>query len=249
MVDLEKAKKHEDKKHFAGDGASWPCFLLELLLFPFVLSFYAIKLYFLGCIKSLLIRWWVKLFYMCCHCKCMIYTDQEFPAGDDAVGEPRYVEAVLANGAGGRGTIEWQRASVIAKNQKIKNRMRLFPRRGIHAGNIQQGVLADCWLISSLACLAERPGAIEAIFLTKQYNPFGKYKIRLFLNFKWQVIEVDDMFPVFSNDNTPCFGFPHNHATYLWPIILEKAFAKVMGSYQELDGGFAAFAMQVGTRV
>lgn len=50
---------------------------------------------------------------------------------------------------------------------------------GIDPSDIKQGILPDCWLLSALGCLAERPVLIERLFITKEYNPEGIYKIRL----------------------------------------------------------------------
>ena len=94
--------------------------------------------------------------------------------------------------------------------------------------------------------MAEKPGAIEACFRTLELNPRGKYRLRLFdpsLK-EWVNITIDDQFPcdehsrpLFSNsDITPATG-------ELWVMLLEKAFAKMRGSYANLEGGYALFAM------
>ncbi|VDM29628.1 unnamed protein product [Toxocara canis] len=55
--------------------------------------------------------------------------------------------------------------------------------------------LGNCWFLSSLAVIAERPDILEQIVLTKVYNPFGVYQIRLCVDGRWQVVVVDDFFP------------------------------------------------------
>lgn len=70
---------------------------------------------------------------------------------------------------------------------------------GIDPNDIKQGSLADCWILSAAACLAERPKLIERLFITKEVNDMGLYKIRLCKNGEWVVVTVDDYIPCFYN--------------------------------------------------
>ena len=52
--------------------------------------------------------------------------------------------------------------------------------------------------MSALASLAEWPGAIEKLFLTKSFSFTGRYRLRLWRASarQWEVVVVDDRFPV-----------------------------------------------------
>ena len=54
---------------------------------------------------------------------------------------------------------------------------------------------------------------------------------------------VDDMIPVTRGTCAPIFAKPHGKE--LWVALLEKAFAKFVGSYSALDGGHALWGLQV----
>lgn len=56
-----------------------------------------------------------------------------------------------------------------------------------------------------MASLAERPLLIKRLFITKEYNDFGFYKIRMCKNGEWIVVTVDDYIPCYYNA-TPMFS-------------------------------------------
>jgi len=99
-------------------------------------------------------------------------------------------------------------------------------------------------LMSALACLAEHPGAIRNAFLTKEIHARGKYQLRLFHkpDNKWNTITLDDYFPVNISSNQPIFAQPQGNE--IWVLLMEKAFAKTLGSYANLKGGLSLFALQ-----
>jgi calpain-15 len=51
----------------------------------------------------------------------------------------------------------------------------------------------------------------------------------------WADVVVDDFFP--SYNGKPAFSRANGFE--LWVLILEKAYAKVFGSYERIEGGFA----------
>lgn len=61
--------------------------------------------------------------------------------------------------------------------------------------DIQQGAIGNCWFLSALAVLAERPALIEQLMLSKEYNASGIYLVQLCRDGQWQKIVVDDFFP------------------------------------------------------
>jgi calpain-15 len=92
----------------------------------------------------------------------------------------------------------------------------------------------------ALACLAERPSLVERLFITKQANALGIYRVKLCKNGEWMTITVDDFFPCY-----PMAGpiFSRANGNELWVLILEKAYAKLHGNYYLLRGGFASEGM------
>jgi len=102
--------------------------------------------------------------------------------------------------------------------------------------DIKQGSLGDCWFMCALACLAERPALVERLFITREANAQGIYRVKLCKNGEWVMVTVDDYFPCY-----PMAGpmFSKAHGNELWVLLLEKAYAKLHGCYYLLRGGFA----------
>ena len=100
--------------------------------------------------------------------------------------------------------------------------------------------MGDDWFLSALAILAERPALIERLFLTRQVNDIGCYRVKLCKNGEWQVVTVDDFFPCYPKGE-PIFAKCKSND--LWVLILEKAYAKLHGGFFQLRGGFVNEAL------
>jgi len=76
---------------------------------------------------------------------------------------------------------------------KERRPVRLFSG-DIGPEDIKQGGIGNCWMMSALACLATVPGAVQACFVTKQYNAHGKYIVRMWDtgSGRWHNIAVSD---------------------------------------------------------
>lgn len=64
--------------------------------------------------------------------------------------------------------------------------------------------------------MAEHRGAIQRLFLNKQANPRGKYRLWLFDVHKgrkgsWRIIVVDDLIPVSTSTHEPVFSQPNGN--------------------------------------
>lgn len=111
--------------------------------------------------------------------------------------------------------------------------------------DIRQGTVGNCWLVCALSCLAEQPANLRRIVLTREYNHAGAYQVRLCLAGEWHTVLIDDVFPT---DALNCLAYLKAARRSLWGPLIEKAAAKLHGSYEALSGGtFAeAFSMLSG---
>ena len=88
-------------------------------------------------------------------------------------------------------------------------------------------------LLTAIACLAEFPTLVEDLFPvdSKKYNPSGKYNVRLCEAGSWETITIDDFIPCYP-EGGPMYA--KGHGNELWVMLLEKAYAKMCGSYAAL---------------
>ena len=90
--------------------------------------------------------------------------------------------------------------------------------------------------MSALASLAERPKLVENLFITKDKNKEGVYRLKFCKNGDWVDVTIDDYFPC-NTYSGPLFSRANGNE--MWVLLIEKAYAKIHGNYWTLRGGFA----------
>jgi len=113
---------------------------------------------------------------------------------------------------------------------------------GIEPNDIAQGDLGDCYFLSALSALAEFPHRIKHAFETKEVTPDCKYVINFCICGENRKVVIDDYFPCREGTDKPCFS--HAHGNELWVMLLEKAWAKINGSYERIVEGDACEALR-----
>jgi len=103
----------------------------------------------------------------------------------------------------------------------------------IHPVVVRQGTLADCYFLSSLCSLAKWPLRIQRLFTESESEE--SYTVSVFMNGINKKIMVDDFFVYDSLISGSPFSKPYMNQ--IWVQVLEKAWAKVNGSFTNLEFG------------
>ncbi|KAG9278194.1 calpain-10 [Astyanax mexicanus] len=130
------------------------------------------------------------------------------------------------------GPVTWLRPQHICKHP------RLFPDKLTDAYP-KQGILGDCWLLCACTMLLKSRHLLEKVMppgpsVWGERGYCGEFQFRFWRNGRWVEVRVDDRLPCVNN--TLCFSRCHSPAAF-WVSLLEKAYAKLHGSYESLWAG------------
>lgn len=162
------------------------------------------------------------------------FTDNEFPPNDqslfvDPSNPPPKLQVVS----------EWKRPAEIVKDGRVESHPCLFSGAA-NPSDVCQGRLGDCWFLSAVAVLTE-VSRITEVIITPEYNEEGIYTVRFCIQGEWVPVVVDDWIPC-EAPGKPAFA-TSKKSHELWVSILEKAYAKLHGSYEALEGGLVQDAL------
>ncbi|XP_065580677.1 calpain-5-like isoform X2 [Artemia franciscana] len=155
-----------------------------------------------------------------------LFTDPLFPAN----------EASLFFTRRPPGRIEWKRPGELCSNPN------LFVE-GISASDVHQGMLGNCWFVAACSVLAGVKELWHKVIPSYKEQEWdtevpalhqGIFHFRFWRFGNWIDVVIDDMLPT-------CNGkliFTHSKSrNEFWCALLEKAYAKLNGCYESLDGG------------
>lgn len=126
---------------------------------------------------------------------------------------------------------QWARAVDVLGEEEFSLFNEISPQSLIH------GQLENSYFMCVMSALAERPALIRRLFDADKPNQEGLYAVWLNLSGGWQQILVDDFFPIEIHGNACEFAFSRTQEDEIWPLILEKAYAKAFGSYDLIAAG------------
>ena len=133
-------------------------------------------------------------------------------------------------------TFVWKRPS------EVYGKKNFVVFKDISPNDIKQGYCGNCYFLSSIASLAESSDRVKAMFLTKEVNEAGIYAMKFYINGEPKIIVVDDYFPYCTHKDDWAFSRSSSERE-IWVLLLEKAWAKVYGSYQRIEAGTTGEAL------
>ncbi|XP_056021329.1 calpain-B-like isoform X22 [Ostrea edulis] len=162
--------------------------------------------------------------------KCLeegiLFEDPEFEAEDSSIFFSRAPPRPF----------EWKRPHEICDNP-------VFIADGASRFDVQQGELGDCWLLAAIASLTVNQRLFAKVVPPDQSfqdGYCGMFRFHFWRQGEWVEVVVDDRLPTYYGQLTFMHSVDKNE---FWSALLEKAYAKLEGSYESLKGGSTCEAM------
>ncbi|NXM41327.1 CAN14 protein, partial [Gymnorhina tibicen] len=165
----------------------------------------------------------------CLKNKCL-FTDDTFPAHISSIGTGALLKKLPRN-------LQWKRPHALHKSPIFytANRKQL---------DLCQGLVENCWFLAALEALTFHQDILAAVVPQNQSferKYAGIFHFRFWHFGGWVDVVVDDRLPV--NEAGELLFVSSVYKNVFWGALLEKAYAKLYGSYEDLQIGQVSEAL------
>ncbi|KAJ8389577.1 hypothetical protein AAFF_G00118140 [Aldrovandia affinis] len=162
-----------------------------------------------------------------------LFEDEEFPPGDSSLFSD-YTTPISKF----QGDVTWVRPQEICQSPTM------FAENS-KEGHAKQGILGDCWFLCACAVLLKNEHLMNKVLPGGQpqwgeHGYEGRFGFRFWQFGHWVEVEVDDRLPCINAKL--CFSHCQSPSAF-WVALLEKAYAKLHGSYERLWAGQVSDAL------
>ncbi|XP_065691525.1 calpain-14 [Patagioenas fasciata] len=169
------------------------------------------------------------LLEMCLKNKCL-FTDDNFPAHISSIGTGALLKKLPRN-------LRWKRPHALHRSPVFyaANRKQL---------DLCQGLVENCWFLAALQALTFHQDILAAVVPLNQSferKYAGIFHFRFWHFGEWVDVVVDDRLPV--NEVGELVFVSSVYKNVFWGALLEKAYAKLYGSYEDLQIGQVSEAL------
>ncbi|NXJ67393.1 CAN14 protein, partial [Rostratula benghalensis] len=159
-----------------------------------------------------------------------LFTDDNFPAHISSIGTGALLKKLPRN-------LQWKRPHALHRSPVFyaANRKQL---------DLCQGLVENCWFLAALEALTFHQDILAAVVPQNQSferKYAGIFHFRFWQFGEWVDVVVDDRLPV--NEAGELVFVSSVYKNVFWGALLEKAYAKLYGSYEDLQIGQVSEAL------
>ncbi|XP_056141336.1 calpain-1 catalytic subunit [Lampris incognitus] len=145
--------------------------------------------------------------------------------------------------------VEWLRPVDILKLLNVRKELTFF-EEGTSRFDFGQGKVGNCWFLAAIASLTfKKDLMVQVVPLGQNFRDYaGIFHFRFWRFGKWVDVVIDDYLPIYREQ------FPTLQNLFLsvhskggnefWAPLLEKAYAKICGSYADMIAGLPSEAFK-----
>ncbi|XP_070773744.1 calpain-2 catalytic subunit-like [Enoplosus armatus] len=163
-----------------------------------------------------------------------LFVDNTFPPNETSLGDlpdlPSWKEK----------QVEWLRPADILKVQNNDNEPS-FCTKGASRFDFGQGSVGNCWFLAAISSLTFQKGLmVQVVPMDQSFSNYaGIFHFRFWRFGKWMDVVIDDLLPTL---NKRLLSVHSKGGNEFWVPLLEKAYAKVCGSYADMNAGLPSEA-------
>ncbi|XP_077581342.1 calpain-10 isoform X2 [Stigmatopora nigra] len=162
-----------------------------------------------------------------------LFKDRDFPSDDSSLFLDRSTPISKVEDQ-----ITWLRPQEICQTP-------IFIPDNISLSHAKQGLLGDCWFLCACNVLLKNKHLMDKVFppdqpLWSDSKYTGCFHFHFWVKGHWVEVIIDDRLPCI--DSALCFSHCHAPSAF-WVALLEKAYAKLHGSYEQLWAGQVSEAL------
>ncbi|XP_063340758.1 calpain-11-like [Pelmatolapia mariae] len=169
-----------------------------------------------------------------CLRKGELFVDNEFPPNSNSLGD------VPDMSPSEESEVKWLRPTDLLREKGRKDKP-AFSKDGMSRFDFGQGKVGDCWFLSSISALTFQENLMAQVVPMDQSfeNYAGIFHFRFWRFGKWVDVVIDDNLPTIKKR---LLSVSSKCGNEFWAPLLEKAYAKLCGSYADMHAGFPSEA-------
>ncbi|XP_056267668.1 calpain-1 catalytic subunit-like [Pseudoliparis swirei] len=163
-----------------------------------------------------------------------LFVDNTFPPNNQSLGD---LEGLTRRQ---EAQVEWLRPADILKAENSSSDP-VFCTKGASRFDFDQGVVGNCWFLAAISALTFKKSLFgQVVSLDQSFSDYaGVFHFRFWRFGKWVDVVIDDLLPTLNNKPLSVRSKIGNE---FWAPLLEKAYAKVCGSYADMSVGLPSEA-------